>query len=533
MLFRTATLGCKVNQYETQYIRTALLANGFCEAAEDENELVDWVVINTCSVTGESDAKSRKLISYWGKKCPQAKIIVLGCYATANPQKVASFPKVAYVVDDKRKIIDFLKQWGLAIIPSGIETFSERHRAYVKIQDGCRVGCAYCIIPKIRHYLLSRTVPDIILETQKLIQNGYREIVLTGIHLGHYGLDFNARNDPDSFGLSNQSHKNSSTDQKNNGGNNQNIDQQEFQPESDKMKNGEQSESVWTLDDYLVAQEKLATNQRIDLAFLISHLMDHLSNVSEPFRLRLGSLEAVEVSDRLLDVLTQYQQKICHHLHLSMQSGDDSVLHKMRRRWLSGPFIEKCRQIQERFPLISLTTDIIVGFPGETESQFLRTCEVAEAIGFSKIHVFRFSPRTGTIAAQMEKQIPESVKKERAAHLLKISDRLRRNYAQSLLGKTTQLLVEEIRPVSDSLKSNFRPRTLDSTNSDAFNSLNRSVLNCSDQSEKCSKKQIVGTTDEYLPMNIVLPISASVQNGDLLSVMIQQFQGDNLIGILN
>lgn len=532
MLFRTATLGCKVNQYETQYIRTALLANGFWEASEEENDLVDWVVINTCSVTAESDAKSRKLISSWSKKCPRSKIIVLGCYATTNPQKVASFPQVAHVIDDKRKIIDFLKQWGLAIIPSGIETFSERHRAYVKIQDGCRVGCAYCIIPKVRPYLLSRTVPDIIQETRKLIQNGYREIVLTGIHLGHYGLDFGVQNDPDSFGLSNQSQKNSSTDQKKNG-NYQKIDQQEIQPEFDKLKKGEQSESLWTLDDYLVAQKKLATNQRIDLAFLIAHLMDHLSNVSEQFRLRLGSLEAVEVSDRLLDVLAQYQQKICHHLHLSMQSGDDSVLHKMRRRWSSGPFIEKCQQIRERFPSISLTTDIIVGFPGETESQFLRTCEVAEAIGFSKIHIFRFSPRSGTIAAQMEEQIPESVKKERAAHLMKISDRLRQNYAQSLLGKTTQLLVEEIQPVSNSLTNHCSPLTFDSTNIETFNPLNRSVLNCSDQSEKGFIKQIAGTTDEYLPMNIVLPISASVQNGDLLSVIIQQFQGDKLIGILN
>ncbi|MBQ1864425.1 MAG: radical SAM protein, partial [Thermoguttaceae bacterium] len=191
MRFRTVTLGCKVNQYETQWLRAAFLANGWEEAEEDAApEEVDLVLVNTCSVTAESDAKSRKTVAHFGKLYPRAEIVVTGCYAASAPDDAAKLPHVSEVVSDKRLLADFLERRGLVNIPSGVKGLAERHRAYVKVQDGCRVGCAYCIIPTTRPYLKSRPIADVVREARDLADAHYREIVLTGIHLGHYGLDF-------------------------------------------------------------------------------------------------------------------------------------------------------------------------------------------------------------------------------------------------------------------------------------------------------------------------------------------------------
>ena len=189
MRFKILTLGCKVNQYETQWLRAAFLANGW-EEASDDDATVDLAIVNTCSVTAESDAKSRKTIAHCAKIYPSAEIVVVGCYAASATEKVAAMPRVAEVVPDKRTLPDFLRSRGLSQIPAGVSGLAERQRAYVKVQDGCRVGCAYCIIPTTRPYLQSRPIADVVCEAQTLAANGYREIVLTGIHLGHYGLDF-------------------------------------------------------------------------------------------------------------------------------------------------------------------------------------------------------------------------------------------------------------------------------------------------------------------------------------------------------
>ncbi|MDR0705487.1 MAG: tRNA (N(6)-L-threonylcarbamoyladenosine(37)-C(2))-methylthiotransferase MtaB [Planctomycetaceae bacterium] len=370
MFFRLFTLGCKVNQYETEYIRTGLLRLGYTESGP--GHAADIVVVNTCTVTSESEMKGRKAIRKLIRENPDAEIIVMGCSAVHNSKSLLEINGVSKIISDKREIPEFLRSLGLTELPDGIQSFGERHRAYVKVQDGCRVGCSYCIIPKVRPTLQSRPENNVLEEIRTLSRNGYREIVLTGIHLGHYGMDFENSNN-----------------------------------------------NLATLVRRIVAME-------------------------EPFRLRISSLEAVEVSEELIDLMLQNPQRICPHLHLSMQSGSDEVLRRMRRRWLSEPFIRRCEEIVTRFDRLALTTDIIVGFPGETEEQFAETCRVVERLQFSKIHIFRFSPRKGTEAATFSDPVPPPIQRIRAAQLAEIAKRLRTNYAASLVGTTLSVLFETV-----------------------------------------------------------------------------------------
>ena len=402
MRFRTATLGCKVNQYETELIRTTLLTNGGLE--ESDSAQVELVVVNTCSVTADSDAKSRKMIASMAKACPNAEIVVAGCFAASDPDAAARLPHVTEVITDKRKLDEFFLRRGMTRLPDGVERFGERHRAYVKVQDGCRVGCAYCTIPRVRPYLWSRPVEPILREIERLIHHGYREIVLTGIHLGHYGLDLDAMNADG------------------------------FLPRADEG-----------LAPYLAVRERTAPDARHTLARLTRSILNERFD-GPRWRIRLGSLEATEVSDELLDAVAESQGRVCPHFHLSMQSGSDAVLRRMRRRQLSDPFIERCLAIRKRFPHAALTTDVIVGFPGESEADFLRTCEVVERLEFAKTHIFRFSPRTQTEAAEMPDRIPDNVKKERGHRLAALAERVRTAYARSLAGLETETLIESVRP---------------------------------------------------------------------------------------
>ncbi len=403
MRFKTATLGCKVNQYETQWIRAAFLANGWEDADEssDATSHVDLIVVNTCSVTSESDAKSRKTITRFAKDYSNAEIVVVGCYAASDPDAVAKLPNVSDVVSDKRELGDYLRRRGLTNIPSGVDRLSERRRAYVKVQDGCRVGCAYCIIPTTRPYLQSRKIDDVAFEARALASNGYREIVLTGIHLGHYGLDF-------------------------------------CTPTPQEL---EAPKSRLSLEDYYARQALVSHEERVDLASLLRALTDlNLPQV----RYRLGSLEAVEVSDRLLRVFEERPDALCPHFHLSMQSGDDDVLKAMKRRWTSAPYVDKCQEIVARLDEPALTTDVIVGFPGETDAQFERTCDVVRSLGFSRVHVFRFSARPGTVAASLTNQVAPEVKKERAAELMRVAKEEREKFAKRFLGRTARVVVETV-----------------------------------------------------------------------------------------
>jgi len=371
--FKALTLGCKVNQYETQYVCEGLLRLGYRRA--DEHEGADLCIVNTCTVTSEGDLKSRKTVRQLARQNPEAEIVVMGCYATRAPDEVAALPGVVEVLTDKRQLPALLQRFGLVEAPRGISSFGSRHRAYVKVQDGCRLNCTYCIIPRVRPTLASRPVEDVLDEIRRLVGSGYREIVLTGIHLGHYGVDF--------------------------GG----------QSPGGRMR--------------------------------LPQLLERIVQLDGHFRLRLSSIEGVETTPELLAGMADHPTRICPHLHISMQSGSDAVLRRMRRRWQSSRFRERCQMSREILDNPALTTDIIVGFPGETDADFAATCRMAEDIVFSKIHIFRFSPRAGTPAAEMPDQIPPDVKQQRAAELAALERQLRFRYFHGLLGRELQVLIEE------------------------------------------------------------------------------------------
>ena len=373
MKLKTVTLGCKVNQYETEYIREGLLGIGYQEAVEAEP--ADLCVVNTCTVTSEGDSKSRQIIRRLARDNPSSKIVVMGCYATRAPSEVGALPNVTEVLTDKRELPDLLGRFGVTDVPTGISGFGRRHRAYVKVQDGCLLRCSFCIIPHVRPKLTSRPVTHILEEVRRLVENGYREVVLTGIHLGHYGVDWN-RNRP---------------------------------------------KEEWTR---------------------LSHLVRDIAALPGDFRVRLSSIEATEVTRELVGVIQNHGDKVCPHLHISMQSGSDSVLRRMRRRWGSRRLIDRCKLFQESLDRPAITTDIIVGFPGETDEEFAETCDVAREIGFSKIHIFPFSARRGTPAAEMPGQLPKQVKKERGHQLAEVEQHLRDDYFRSLQGKRLRVLVE-------------------------------------------------------------------------------------------
>jgi len=271
-----------------------------------------------------------------------------------------------------------LGRLGLAGVPKGISSFGRRHRAYVKVQDGCRMNCTYCIIPTVRPSPTSRPVCDVLEEVRRLVGNGYREIVLVGIHLGHYGLE-----------------------------------------------------------------QAASGTARVNLAGLVRRIAE----LEGEFRIRISSLEAAEVNAELVALAADHPLRVCPHLHLSLQSGSEAVLERMGRPYTCRQFVRKCRLIRRLLDRPALTTDVIVGFPGETEADFGHTCRVVEEVGFAKTHVFRFSPRQGTPAAEMPDQVPMPIRRRRAAELSELGRRLRQRYFESLAGRQLQVLVES--PLQD------------------------------------------------------------------------------------
>ncbi|MCC9600242.1 tRNA (N(6)-L-threonylcarbamoyladenosine(37)-C(2))-methylthiotransferase MtaB [Stieleria sp. JC731] len=376
---RVTTLGCKVNQYETELVRQGLQKVGFSDCADGDQ--ADVCIVNTCTVTNQGDAKSRQVIRRMSRDNPNARIVVMGCYATRAPEEVAALPGVVDVVTDKRELPDLMSRFGVVDVPTGLDGFSGRHRAYVKVQDGCLLRCSYCIIPHVRPDLTSRPLDHITEEVQRLTEAGHREVVLTGIHLGHYGVDWN-RNKP---------------------------------------------REDWTR---------------------LSDLMRSLCELPGDFRIRLSSIEATEVTRSLIAVMNEYSDRVVPHLHLCLQAGSDSVLRRMRRRWGTKMFLDRCRLLRQSLVKPAITTDIIAGFPGETDEEFQQTLQTCREAGFSKIHAFPFSARRGTPAAEMPDQIPGDVKTERVRQLGELETELRRDYYHSLVGEEVQLLVESIRKLA-------------------------------------------------------------------------------------
>lgn len=369
---RLVTLGCKVNQYETQLVLEALERNGFREAVDDEP--ADLCVVNTCTVTSNGDSRSRQVIRQLAKHNPGTRTLVMGCYATREPQAVAGLPSVFEVVTDKRELPDILARHGIVDMPSGISRFEGRKRAYVKVQDGCILKCTYCIIPQVRPGLRSRSPDDIEAEVRRLVDNGYREIILTGIHVGHYGVD--------------------------------------------------------------------TTRGRSGLPpFRLWHLFRRLDRIPGPWRMRLSSIEAAEVDDDFISAAADCEH-LCPQFHPALQSGSNTVLQRMRRRYTVERFLDKLDRLRDRLDQPAFTTDIIVGFPGETDDEFQQTLAACRRAGFMKMHLFPFSPRRGTPAANFPGQIQGSVCAERMRILERLERELARQYYSSLIGREVEVLVE-------------------------------------------------------------------------------------------
>ena len=373
---RLVTLGCKVNQYETQLVRETLLRNGYREAGEEE--AADLCVVNTCTVTAEGDAKSRQTIRQLAKRNPGTRTVVMGCYATRNPRAVSTLPGVFEVVADKRELPDVFDRLGLVDIPTGISRFDGRKRAYVKVQDGCILRCSYCIIPHVRPGLQSRPPEDIEDEVRRLVDNGYHEIILTGIHVGHYGVD------------------------------------------TTRGRSGRDPFRLW-------------------------HLFRRLDRIPGAWRMRLSSIEANEITDDFISAAADCEH-LCPQFHPALQSGSDAVLRRMRRRYSVGRFLGTLDRIRARLDNPAFTTDVIVGFPGETEAEFEQTLDACRRARFTKIHVFPFSARKGTPAAGYAGQVDGPTRRDRCRRLADLERELAMEYYRTLEGWDLEVLVEGLSP---------------------------------------------------------------------------------------
>ncbi|KOS67984.1 30S ribosomal protein S12 methylthiotransferase [Lysinibacillus contaminans] len=378
------TLGCKVNHYETEAIWQLFKEEGY-ERMEFDHQ-ADVYVINTCTVTNTGDKKSRQVIRRAVRQNPDAVICVTGCYAQTSPGEIMAIPGVDIVVgtQDRTKMLGYIEQYRNERQPINavrnimknrvyeeldVPAFTDRTRASLKIQEGCNNFCTFCIIPWARGLMRSRDPKEVIHQAQQLVEAGYLEIVLTGIHTGGYGQD---------------------------------------------------------LKDYNLAQL----------------LRDLEAQVTGLKRLRISSIEASQLTDEVIDVLRE-SNIVVNHLHIPIQSGSDTVLKRMRRKYTMEFFGERLTKLHEALPNLAVTSDVIVGFPGETEEEFMETYNFIRDHKFSELHVFPFSPRTGTPAARMDDQIDEDIKNERVHRLIALNDQLAKEYASRFEDEVLEVIPEE------------------------------------------------------------------------------------------
>ncbi|MFP5113658.1 tRNA (N(6)-L-threonylcarbamoyladenosine(37)-C(2))-methylthiotransferase MtaB [Bacillaceae bacterium C204] len=378
------TLGCKVNHYETEAIWQLFKQEGYERV--DFESISDVYIINTCTVTNTGDKKSRQVIRRAVRKNPDAVICVTGCYAQTSPAEIMAIPGVDIVVgtQDRVKMLEYIEQYKLERQPINgvgnimksrvyeeldVPSFTDRTRASLKIQEGCNNFCTFCIIPWARGLMRSRDPKEVIRQAQQLVDAGYQEIVLTGIHTGGYGED---------------------------------------------------------MKDYNLAQ-----------------LLRDLESVKGLKRLRISSIEASQITDEVIEVI-KHSTIVVRHLHIPLQSGSNSVLKRMRRKYTMEFFGERLDRLKEVLPGLAVTSDVIVGFPGETEEEFMETYNFINDHKFSELHVFPYSKRTGTPAARMEDQVDEEVKNERVHRLISLSDQLAKEYASQFEGEVLEVIPEEV-----------------------------------------------------------------------------------------
>ena len=379
--YTTISLGCKVNAYEISALTSRLQDLGY----KEDNVNPDVAIINTCSVTATADQKSRQHIRKLINNYPHAVIVVMGCYSQGQHEFIKNEIKADIITgtSNRDKIIELIENFKKGDSPIdltennprtysyeelGLTTHFENVRAYLKIQDGCDNFCSYCLIPYRRGKARSRALIDVIKEAQEIVNKGYQEIVLTGIHVGGYGKDLK------------------------------------------------------------------------DTSF--SQLVRELLDIKGLYRLRISSIEESEIDDELIHLINT-RDNLAKHFHIPLQSGSDSVLKRMNRKYNKEQFLSKIKLIKEACPNVTLTTDVIVGFPGETEEEFIESYNFIKECGFNMIHCFPFSSREGTLASKMKDQIDPRIKKERNLRLIELSNKLWSDYTDNFIDKEVEVLVEQ------------------------------------------------------------------------------------------
>lgn len=379
------SLGCKVNQYETNAMAQKFIEHGY-EVVEFD-EYADVYIVNTCTVTNVADRKSRQMLRRAKEINKDATLVACGCYAQVAKDELKKIPEIDLIIgnNEKNDIIQIVENhvsqkgaedlvsdvmYKLDYVELGTTTYTEKTRAVIKVQDGCDRFCSYCLIPYARGHIRSRKIENVIEEIKKVVEEGINEVVITGIHIASYGRDFKGEN----IGL---------------------ID-----------------------------------------------LLEEINKIQGLHRIRLGSIEPTIITDEFVERLSKLD-KICDHFHLSLQSGCTETLKRMNRRYTTEEFKAVTKRLRAKFPNAALTTDIIVGFPGETDEEFNTTYEFLKEIAFYKMHIFKYSQRKGTKAAVMPNQVDGKIKEERSKKLIELSNENEYNYNKKYIGKQVEVLFEE------------------------------------------------------------------------------------------
>ena len=389
------TLGCKVNQYETNAMEQQFIKNNY-EIVENTQK-ADIYVINTCTVTNIAERKSRQMLRRVKEINPSAVLVVCGCYAQVAKNELEQIPEIDIIlgINEKNEIVQIVENYmekmaeqdkrsqeaeiddvskQKEFLDFGDVTYTEKNRAVVKVQDGCNMFCSYCIIPYARGRIRSRKIESVVSEIEKIAKEGIKEVVITGIHVASYGKDFDNEN----------------------------------------------------------------TSKKIRLI----DLLEAINKIDGIDRIRLSSLEPTIVDEEFATRLSKLD-KICDHFHLSLQSGCDETLKRMNRKYTTQIYRDAVATLRKYYPEASFTTDVIVGFPGETDEEFAKTYEFLEEIDFYRLHVFKYSPRRGTVAEKMPNQIDGNKKEERSNKLIELSNSTENKHNQSYIGKTVKVLFEE------------------------------------------------------------------------------------------
>lgn len=415
MRVKFITLGCKTNQYETNAMEEKFAQSGY--EIVDKNEISDILVINTCSVTNIAERKSRQMLRKAKEQNTKAITVACGCYAQVAKEDIEKMPEVDVIIgiNEKINIVEIVEEYiknktaknkveeisdvmhQSEFEEFGTTTYKDQNRAVIKIQDGCDRFCTYCIIPYARGKVRSRKPENILKEIKEIAQKGIKEVVITGIHIASYGKDF---------------------------------------IEEDVLKYRK---------EYNYSEKYEKFNPTKDLSsggFRLIELLEQINKIDEIERIRIGSLEPILITKEFVSRLSKIN-KICNHFHLSLQSGCNETLKRMNRRYTVEEFENSVKMLRNAYKNVALTTDIIVGFPGESEEEFIETYNFLKKIKFYKMHIFKYSPKKGTKAEQMQNQISGQIKEKRSRILIELSNTNEREYNNSYIGKEFEVLFEE------------------------------------------------------------------------------------------